>query len=75
MRILYLHDNQLVECNIAKTNLEYISLFENPIANYRTNLIVNNPKLIAIDCNIITPQEKHTLKPPLPHSELKWPIV
>ena len=55
MKILYLHDNQLTECHVANTNLEYMSLFDNPIANYRAGIIQSNRKLVAIDCNVITP--------------------
>lgn len=39
MRILYLHDNQINSISISRTNLEYLSLFDNPINGYRTSLI------------------------------------
>ena len=54
MKILYLHDNQITALTIAKTNLEYISLFDNPIRDYRSALVETNEKLMAIDHHVVT---------------------
>jgi hypothetical protein len=75
MRILYLHDNQLIECPLARTNLEYLTLFDNPLADYRRALLPNNPRLLALDCHVVTPHERATQAAPRPHTQLKWPIV
>jgi Leucine-rich repeat (LRR) protein len=42
LKIVYLHDNQIATVSITKTNLEYISLFDNPIKDYRSSLIESN---------------------------------
>ena len=41
MKILYLHDNQLTSVEIKKTNIEYVSLFGNPMQSkeYRPALV------------------------------------
>ena len=41
MKILYLHDNQLTSIDIKNTQLEYVSLFKNPMSSrdYRKALI------------------------------------
>lgn len=54
MKILYLHDNQITALTVAKTNLEYISLFDNPIRDYRSALVEANEKLMAIDHHVVT---------------------
>ena len=60
MKILYLHDNQLTHVDIKNTQLEYISLFKNPMSSdtYRRSLIQNNGGLLGIDYNVITAKEK-----------------
>jgi Leucine-rich repeat (LRR) protein len=75
LKILYLHDNQITNIAITKTKLEYISLFDNVIKNYRHNLIDNNDKLMGIDFNIVTKSERLTKTTPRKYSQIKWPIV
>lgn len=76
MKILYLHDNQLNNVDIKNAQLEYVSLFKNPITGYRRALIENNSSLLGIDYNIVTSKEKYGDNGKLPvYSEIKWPIV
>lgn len=75
LRILYLHDNQLAACPIAKTNLDYVSLFDNPLKDYRRALIDQNEKLLAVDLHVVTRQERVLQEGPKTHTLLKWPIV
>lgn len=78
MKILYLHDNQLTSVDIRKTNLEYISLFSNPIlsSEYRSTLIDQNSKLLAVDHHVVTKYEREKIRNDLPlYTQLKWPIV
>jgi Leucine-rich repeat (LRR) protein len=75
LRILYLHDNQLTACPIAKTNLDYVSIFDNPLKDYRRSLIDQNEKLLAIDLHVVTRQERLLQDGPRTHTLLKWPIV
>ena len=75
LRILYLHDNQLTSITLTHTHLEYVSLFDNTITRYRTTLIQNNPKLMAVDFHIVSKTERALGTAPAPSTQLKWPIV
>lgn len=75
MKIVYLHENQINTISITRTNLEYISLFDNPIKDYRAALIDSNEKLMAIDHHVIAKSERLFHTTPHPFSLLKWPIV
>ena len=75
LKILYLHENQLTSAAITKTNLEYVSLFDNPVKEYRGGLIDGNDKLMAIDHHVISKTERLFKTSPHPFAQLKWPIV
>jgi hypothetical protein len=75
LKILYLHDNQLTAISITRTNLEYVSLFDNPVREYRGGLIEGNEKLMAIDHHVISKAERLFKTTPHPFAQLKWPIV
>jgi hypothetical protein len=76
LKVLYLHDNQILNIDINKTQVEYVSLFDNPIKDYRAALIESNDKLIGIDHNIVANNERIHRYTVLPkYSVIKWPIV
>jgi Leucine-rich repeat (LRR) protein len=82
LKILFLHSNLLdstESLNIKNCQAEYVTLFSNPIRNYRKYLISSLPRLKGIDLNMICGWEKaQTIKDegklPL-YTEIKWPIV
>jgi hypothetical protein len=75
LKILYLHDNQITAVTIARTSLEYLSLFDNPLRDYRAALVDANDKLMAIDHHVIARSERLFRTSPHPFALLKWPIV
>ncbi len=75
LKILYLHDNQLAAVSIAKTSLEYLSLFDNPISDYRADIIEANDRLMALDHHVIARSERVLKGGPRAAAALKWPIV
>lgn len=75
LKILYLHDNQLAAVSILKTSLEYLSLFDNPIKDYRAGIIEANEKLMALDHHVVARSERALNGEPRAAAALKWPIV
>lgn len=58
LKILYLHDNNIFSINISNSTVEYITLFNNPIKDYRREVIQQNEKLLALDYHIVTKKER-----------------